>query len=63
MAAPSDNQYHLPMAYKAYEKPKIEVLGTLQEMTLANTSNPYEADGGTSYVTVNGYKSPANGSF
>ncbi len=63
MAARSDNQYDPPMAYEAYEKPKIEVLGTLHEMTLANTWNPYEADGGTSYVTVNGYTFPANGSF
>ena len=63
MAAKTDNGYDPLMAYEAYETPKIEVLGTLHDMTLANTWNPYEADGGTSYVCVNGYEVPAIGSF
>jgi hypothetical protein len=68
MAAESDNQYDRPMAYDKpktgmYEKPKIELLGSLHDITLADTYNPYEGDGGTSYTTVNGYKFPANGSF
>jgi hypothetical protein len=63
MAAKSDNEYDTPMAHEVYEKPKLEVLGSLHDMTLANTWNPYEADGGTSYVTVCGYTFPAIGSF
>jgi len=56
-------QYHWVMDHVQYEAPRVSLLGTLQQLTLAHTYNPDTPDGGTNYVTVNGYKVPLDGSF
>lgn len=48
---------------REYESPKMVVLGDLRELTRAHTSNPTSADGGTSYLVVNGYQETADGSW
>ena len=69
IATESDNKYDRLMERDeprtgAYEKPKLEPLGSLHGMTLAHTNNPLNPDGGTSYVDVPGYGEELfNGSF
>jgi hypothetical protein len=70
MAKESNNQYDRLMErdeprIAAYEKPKVELLGSLHDMTLAHTNSPNNPDGGTNYVSLPGYPEPVlfNASF
>jgi hypothetical protein len=69
IATESDNKYDRLMerdepSIGAYEKPRVELLGSLHDMTLAHANNPLNPDGGHSYVSVPGYgKILFNGSF
>jgi len=55
--------YHWGMEDVQYEAPRVSLLGTLQQLTLASSFNPVMPDGGSSYAGVNGYEIPLDGSF